>query len=315
MKKALSVILALTTLLFVGCSKEIKNEEPIQEETFQEDASQKEQTPDWMTLPADRTLTAQQYFVYDCENGEFLKISGKPEEKIYPASITKVFTAYVAGQFLNTAQEITVGASLDLVYPGSSVAELQKGDKVTVARLVEAMMLPSGNDAAYVLAVEAGRCLSGPSATTQDAVAAFVEEMNRQAKILGMRNTHFANPDGIHQDSHYSSFHDLAIMGTLALEDPVLMQYAGTAGDTVTLTGGQKQWKNTNALIQPESQYYCPYAVGLKTGQTPSAGSCLLSAFEYKGRSLVVGVFGCPEVEDRFADTLQLFNETIGYTG
>jgi len=75
------------------------------------------------------------------------------------------------------------------------------------------------------------------------------------------------------------------------------------------------EWKNTHALIHPDSEYYCPYAIGLKTGQTPSAGSCLLSAFRCEGRTLIIGVFGCPETQDRFADTLQLFNEAIGYTG
>ena len=268
----------------------------------------------WMTFPADRALIASQYFVYDPQTGEFLKISGAPEEKVYPASITKLFSAYVAGQYLGKTKLITVGDSLNLVHAGSSVAELKKGDKLTVSQLIEAMMLPSGNDAAYVLAVEAGRVLAGKSASTQSAVNAFVEEMNRQAKLLGMTNSHFANPDGIHKSDHYASFADLALLGMLSMEDPVLMKYAGTPTDTVQLSDGNTvQWKNTNALIHPDSQYYCPYAIGLKTGQTPSAGSCLLSAFSYEGRTLIIGVFGCPEVEDRFADTLQLFNETIGY--
>ena len=97
----------------------------------------------------------------------------------------------------------------------------------------------------------------------------------------------------------------------LSLEDPIIMQYAGTATDTITLTDGEVAWKNTNALIHPDNQYYCPYAIGLKTGQTPSAGSCLLSAFTYEGQTLIIGVFGCPEAEDRFADTLQLFNQIV----
>ena len=72
------------------------------------------------------------------------------------------------------------------------------------------------------------------------------------------------------------------------------------------------EWKNTNELIHPDSKYYCPYAVGLKTGQTPNAGACLLSAFEMYGYQWIIGVFGCPEEFDRFDDTIQLFNETIG---
>ena len=81
----------------------------------------------------------------------------------------------------------------------------------------------------------------------------------------------------------------------------------------MTFQSGQtKTWENTNKLVDPTSEYYCPIAVGLKTGQTPSAGSCLLSAFTYEGKAYVIGVFGCPEIEDRFADTLQLLNQTLG---
>lgn len=310
MKRLLCAILALMILLsLAGCKKE---EEPAEiPETVPEETPQ-EQVPDWMTLPADRQLTAQQYFVYDCETAEFVTISGDAGERVYPASITKLFTAYVAGQYLSADKTVEVGDALDLVGWGSSVAELQKGDKITVEKLIAATMLPSGNDAANVLAAEAGRALEDDPEIT--GVQEFVAEMNRQAQILGMDDTHFANPDGLHQDDHYSTLGDLAVLGTLALEDPVLMQYAGTAHETVQMESGAKQWKNTNALIDPESTYYCPYAIGLKTGQTPSAGSCLLSAFQYEERTLVIGVFGCPEEDDRFPDTLQLFNETIGYT-
>jgi len=310
MRKAICLCLILL-LALTGCG-----ETPVEDQPSSTDVLSTETKPTWLTLPADRELTAGQYFVYDCETAGFLTISGQPEEKIYPASITKLFTAYVALQYLDAQKTVTAGDALSQVYPGSSVAGLEQGDELTVRLLIEAMMLPSGNDAAYVLAAAAGRAIleEDPNAG-ESPVAAFVAAMNRQAKTLGMKNTHFANPDGIHMDDHYSTFGDLALMGTLVQEDPVLMACAGTARDTVTLASGQKQWKNTNELIHPESQYYCPCAIGLKTGQTPTAGSCLLSAFEYEGRTLVIGVFGCPQTEDRFADTLQLFNETVGYTG
>jgi len=328
MKKYLCLLLAVL-LLLSGCGTPATDStEPSAPET-----EPQETVAPWMTFPADRTLSASQYFVYDCQAGDFLKTSGDPDEKVYPASITKLFSAYIAGQYLPKEKVITVGDSLNMVVAGSSVAGLEKGDKITVSRLIEAMMLPSGNDAAYVLAVEAGRVLAGKSASAQAAVNAFVAEMNRQAKLLGMKNTNFANPDGIHKSNHYSSFGDLALLGMLSLEDPVIMGYAATPGDLVDLSTppGQSigaspsdtvisgsdllEWKNTNALIHPDSEYYCPYAIGLKTGQTPSAGSCLLSAFRCEGRTLIIGVFGCPETQDRFADTLQLFNEAIGYTG
>lgn len=269
----------------------------------------------WMTFEADRELTAAQYFVYDVDAGEFLTISGPETETIYPASVTKLFTAYVAMQYIDPETVITATDALDLVAWGSSVAEISYGDKIKAETLVEAMLLPSGNDAACILAVEAGRILAGdPYLAASSAADLFVEEMNRQAQALGMTGSHFANPDGIHKDDHYTTFADLAILGRLSLENPTILKYAGVARDTVTFdSGAEKQWKNTNAIIDASSEYHCPYAIGLKTGQTPRAGSCLLSAFECAGRTLVIGVFGCPEKDDRFPDTLQLFNEAMGF--
>lgn len=273
-----------------------------------------EPQPTWMTFPADRALTAQQAFVYDCQTGEFTYLKGQADDKVYPASITKLFTAYVALQFLQPEDLITAGDELDMVGVGSSVAEIEKGNTLTVEMLVEAMLLPSGNDASYLMAVAAGRAIAEDATLAPaQAAALFVREMNGQARVLGMSGTHFTNPDGYHEYDHYTSNEDLVVIGQLALDNGTIMKYANTYAEAVTFeTGEMKNWKNTNALIDPASAYYCPYATGLKTGQTPSAGSCLLSSFAYEGRQWIIGVFGCPEIEDRFEDTLQLFNEAIG---
>lgn len=271
--------------------------------------------PTWMTVPGDRELSALEYFVYDCDTGEFLAISGDPDTQVEPASITKLFTAYVAMQYLEPQSVVTCGDALQLVVPGSSVAQLEPECQLTVEQLVEAMLLPSGNDAAYVLAVQAGRIIDGkPNEYASVAAKSFVAEMNRQAQMLGMMGTHYANPDGIHRDSHYSTLRDLALLGALSMENDTILKYAAVVGETVMLPSGQELcWENTNALIDPESEYYCPYAVGLKTGQTPYAGSCLLSGFRFEGRSIVIGVFGCKVTQDRFVDTIQLFNEIMGF--
>lgn len=268
--------------------------------------------PTWNTYPRDRELFAQQYFVYDCKEDTFLISSGQESTKVYPASITKLFTAYVAMQYLEPTANITAGSALDLVVYGSSVANIKAGDVLTAEQLVEAMLLPSGNDAAYILACEAGRLIRGnANLSARDAANAFVAEMNTQAAALGMTGTHFVNPDGIHDANHYSTFGDLAILGKLSLENATIMKYASTAKDKVLLHGQTVEWKNTNKLIDRTNSYYCPYALGLKTGQTPDAGSCLLSAFRYEETELIIGVFGCPLEEDRFDDTLQLFNQIV----
>lgn len=264
--------------------------------------------PTWPTYPEDREITTQQAFVYDCSADEFLYISGSEDETVYLASITKIFTAHVALQYLEPEAEVTVGDELDMVVWGSSVADLEKGNVLTVEMLIEAMMLPSGNDAAYTLAAAAGRAIDGdPELSASAAVNVFMAQMNQEARLQGMLNTHFVNPDGIHDADHYSSMGDLALLGKLALESPAIVRCCTVARDMVTpIEGRSFAWKNTNELIDPASEYYCPVCLGLKTGQTPNAGSCLLSAFDLDGRQIIIGVFGCPETEDRFPDTLQL---------
>lgn len=318
-KSIIALLLAAVCLFTAACGNETPEPTAETPETAEPVPTETTEPPvpeiSWMKLPADRQITAKQYFVYDCETGEFLVRAESEDTKIYPASVTKLFTAYVALQYLKPGQLITAGDALDRVVPGSSVAEIKKGDQVSVEALVEGMLLPSGNDAAWLLAEAAGRILmgkNGSKATPTEAVIRFVSEMNAQAKLLGMTGTNFDNPDGIHSENHYTTYRDLAIMATAALEEPVILRYAKVSKDQVTLASGTVNWKNTNELINPESPYYCEACLGLKTGQTPKAGSCLVSAFEFGGKTYVIGVFGCPEIDDRFPDTLQLLNQVLG---
>ena len=314
MKKGITLLLILSLLLtFAACGKKAPVVQPDQTDAPDTQPQQTvteptEPAPTWMTFPADRQLTARQYFVFDCENGEFLTISGAEDERIYPASITKLFTAYVANQFLHPDKEITVNKALEYVYAGSSLADLKKDDVVTTRRLVEGMLLPSGNDAAYILAAAAGRELLGESqAGAALAVEAFVEEMNRQAEEQGLTGTHFENPDGYHADSHYSCPRDLAVMGKLALEDPVIARYVRCRSDAVRFASGETcTWNNSNRLLNPNSQYYCSSAIGLKTGHTKQAGYCLLAAFETDAGDILVGIFGAADSLSRYSDAVAL---------
>ena len=268
----------------------------------------------WMTFEEGRPITAAQYFVYDLDQEKFLTISGKPADQVYQASITKIFTAYVAMQYMKLDTVVTVGDALELVALDSSLAGLKEGDQIQVRHLIEGMMLPSGNDAACVLAVACGRTLAGkPDLAPQDALDRFIAEMNSKAKSAGLTGTHFVTPDGMHTETHCTTMADLVTLGKLALNSATISKYAQTTRETVTLeSGNQLTWKNTNLLIQSGSEYYCPHAIGLKTGYTDAAGNCLLSAFRYEGRNLLIGVFGSANRNNRFADTLQLFNEAMG---
>lgn len=323
MKKLMYIEIGVLALLLVAAvvvcfslsTPTFAPDTPISTTTSETEVSTTETTvfvPVWNTYPASRQLLAQQYFVYDCKASTFLISSGTESERIYPASITKLFTAYVAMQYVTPETEITAGNELDLVAWGSSVAKIKKGDVLTAGQLVEAMILPSGNDAAYMLACAAGRVIkNNPDLNATAAVQAFMTQMNAKAKDAGMTGTHFVNPDGIHDSNHYTTFADLVILGKLSMENQTIMEHAVTPIKEVTLHDETIEWKNTNKLVNPATPYYCPYAVGLKTGQTPSAGSCLLSAFRMDDKELLIGVFGCPEEDDRFDDTLQLFNQIV----
>ena len=126
-----------------------------------------------------------------------------------------------------------------------------------------------------------------------------------------MPNTHFVNPDGIHDPQHYTTVKDLVTLASLCMTDNTIMRNAAVPEADIVLHEETVVWKNTNELINPASPYYCPYALGLKTGQTSAAGSCLLSVFRKDGQFLIIGVFGSTSHTDRFDDTLQLFNQIV----
>lgn len=263
-----------------------------------------------LTFAEDFTLESRSYFVYDCGEENLLAISGSPEERVYPASVTKLFTVYVALQYLESEATVTLGREVSMVREGSSLAYLKADQRITVAELVEGTLLPSGNDAAYALAVAAARAQSGNAAMSPaDALASFAELMNDTARALGMTGSHFTNPDGYHDPDHYTTCGDLITIARLALGNELIRQFAATVTDRVTYSNGDiAVWNNTNALIDPNSPYYHADAVGLKTGHTGSAGYCVLSAFALEGDYIIVGTFGCQRSEDRYIDTLKLYD-------
>ena len=259
------------------------------------------------------SLTAKHSFIYIVETDQFLMLKGKENDRIYPASLTKLFSTYVALLHMDPETQIKVGSEVYSISEGSSNAGLTPGDVLTVRQLVEAMMLPSGNDAAMTLATATGRVLAGDQKLSYTkAIARFVEEMNATAQTLGLTGSHFMNPDGYHNSQHYTTCADMQKIATLALNQPVLRQVMATQKVVLDLQydypGG---WQNTNLLLKPSSKYYNPAAIGMKTGYTKSAGNCLMAAFAVEGKTVVVGIFGCPDQTDRFEDVQKIYGAYI----
>jgi len=267
----------------------------------------------WAAALKGHDITAEHYFIYDLSEDRFMLRSDSVDTKIYPASVTKLFTAYVALKHADKDEKITVGKEIEMIDIDSSVAKLKVGDVLTVEQLVGGMLLPSGNDAAYAIAAGVGRLLAkDPDMSAEKAVDRFVEQMNKDADELGMNDSHFVTPDGNHADAHYIGLEDLVTVGKLALENKVIADYAAAPNVSVT-TGNSRtlEWKNTNSMVREASDYYCDQAIGLKTGFTTPAGYCLLSAVKIGQRELLLGVFGSEEKEIRFADTLLLLAQNF----
>lgn len=268
----------------------------------------------WKTFAEGQSVTASRAFVYDCQTGQYLYTKGDAEETLYIASITKLFAIETAAAHLPLDREIKVTSGpLSYLPEAASRAGLQSGDVLTVEQLYGSILLPSGNDAAYVLAAATGREIAqNPDLPVSDAIAVFVQEMNQRAATLGLKNTHFENPVGFHSTTHYTCFDDLVTVAKRIWEMDAVMQFAALDKATITpVTGRAKALENTNALVNPNSQYYCPYAVGLKTGHTIAADYCLLAVFDIEGHRYIVGAFGCPGYNGRYNDALLLFNRYV----
>lgn len=265
-------------------------------------------------LPPDESvLKATTVFVYDMTDGRLIYSMGDLDRQIAPASLTKMITALIVLEHLDPEAVVEVTLEEGWVAPGSSVAAVYSGNRLTVEMLLQGLLMQSGNDAAYALAAAVGRAigenetLGGP-----EALELFLQEMERKRQELGMLDSCFLNPDGFDKEGHYSTPRDLMTLAIEAAQQPLIRRYAAMHRDTVTYESGEQYvWLNTNQLLNPDSPYYCPQAFGLKTGTTDNAGCCLIAGFEQGGRELLIGVLGCPEHLDRFADAKYLFEHFI----
>ena len=251
--------------------------------------------------PMDINVSAPQAFVYDVEADEILWQKGG-EYVVYPASITKLWSIVTAMQYLSPADVITAGEELSLVDEDSSLAYVSEGQRLTVEMLVEGMLLPSGNDAAYVLAAAVGRVLLPGETDPQAQVDAFIDEMNRYALECGLCGTTFTTPDGLAGREHYTTVEDMVLIGRMALNEPLIAKYAATAEDSVVYESGETNtWTNTNRLLRPDSVYYREGVIGLKTGSL-AHNYCVTIAYQTGGKTYIAAVLGAWDGDSRFED-------------
>lgn len=241
--------------------------------------------------------SAQSEYVYlmDADSGQVL-LNKNGDEKMFPASLTKIMTEILAIENLpDLDAQVTITSQMlsGLAEANASVAGFSAGDQPTVRDLLYGCALPSGADAVNALCY-----------TVAGSVSDFVAMMNEKAAELGMNATHFVNATGLHDENHYSSARDIAILYSYCLKNDVFQQlisapsYTSTTGLTLTST----VWRSASSFGLDAVGFE-----GGKTGWTPQAGRCLASSARIGDMHLVL-VSGQAEGSGNFADASLLYS-------
>lgn len=335
MKRLSAFAIALVLIFLVSCgSEEVSFDETSEfseetsEESFEETSEEVSEEkvydlPDVIEENFDedfgnKAQYAKNAFVFSSDRG-LIYLSGEFDGSLFPASITKLYTAYVALTYLDPEETLVVGRERLLVALDSSTAGLDIGMTMDVESFIAAMMLPSGNDAAYTVAAAAGRKILGRGGVNaKEEINAFMDAVNIQATLDGLTNTVFVTPDGYHDDRHYTSMHDLLRIAYLVKDNETIMKYTSlpyfeVMPENYVSEGFEGlKWGNTNYLINPNSKYYREGVFGLKTGGTSKAGQCVLIMGMNGDELLVIGVFGCDTYVHRFEDATALWDVAVG---
>ena len=241
--------------------------------------------------PPPPTVAARAWLLLDATSGQPIA-GGNPEERIEPASLTKLMTAYVVFSALRdrslSLNEAVPVSERAWRAPGSRMFVVP-GSRVTVEELLRGMIVQSGNDACLALA----EAVAG----SEDA---FVGRMNREAQRLGLKDTHFANSSGLPQPGHYSTASDLALLTRSLIRD---------FPDEYRLYA-EREYRYNNITQQNRNRllWLDPNVDGVKTGHTESAGYCLIASARRGGRRLVSVVIGAPSDRLRAQESQRLLN-------
>ena len=220
----------------------------------------------------------------------------------YPASVTKILTAILTLENCELTDTVTVSkTAISNIPSGYVIAPLFVGEQMCVEDLLYALMLKSANDAAYVLAEHVGGSVEG-----------FSEMMNKKAEELGCKNTHFVNPNGIHNSNHYTTAYDMYLISRYAMKNEEFVKIVSTYQHTLSATNkyskNDRIMKNTNSFVNPSSRYYDENVKGIKTGTTLQAGNCLITNISKNGFDVITVILGAKTSESKFSETKKMMN-------
>jgi len=242
------------------------------------------------------SVLSNNYILIDVNTNKIL-VSKNKDQKIYPASTTKLATALTALNLYPLDEVVTI----DKTYDEGKVMNLQLGEKITIKSLVTALLVYSANDSAFSLANH-----------YQQGIPGFIQQMNSLMKKYNLNDTNFVNFDGLHSDNHYSTVYDLSQLGRLSIKNPIVKEFVKNKSLTVTDVSGdiKHEITSTNELLG-----VVPEIVGLKTGWTPEAKGCFIGLINLNGHEVISVVANS---DDRFQDTKVLIDwlkQNVSWSG
>lgn len=225
--------------------------------------------------------------------------SKNPDEKLYPASITKILTGLLAVENLNLSDTITITREMTDSVPSDAAKQgILPGEVITVKDCIYSLMLRSNADMAVALAF----AVAGSE-------EAFAKMMTERAKSIGAENTNFVNSTGLHDANHFTTARDMALITKEAISNPTFSAIWGTEEYTMSATNMEESftiWNRHDMLVSGRANYY-QYAIGGKTGYTDEAGRTLVTCASKDGMKLIsVIMFSTNELV--FSDTKELLN-------
>lgn len=229
-------------------------------------------------------LSAKAAIIMDDESKRLMYVKN-PTLRLSTASTAKIMTALVALDYFKPQDILTVQSDH---YEGTVVG-FPRGERIAFSDMLYAMLLPSGNDAAYTIAEN-----------YPGGIEAFVAKMNEKAKQFHLENSHFADPAGLEDDGSFMTVVDLARLCSEAMKQPILAGIVGTKEKVFSSESGNVyDVVNINKLLGTSG------VIGIKTGQTSGAGEVLTTAKKEDGRMFIIVVM---QSTDRFGDTQSLLN-------
>ena len=246
------------------------------------------------------TLASEGAILIESSTGKILY--GKNEnKKLYPASTTKILTAILAIENCKPTDKITASYEAVMSLPaGYSNAAIQVGETLEFQDLLDMFLIHSANEIGNIFAEH----ISG-------SIEEFAKLMNQKTAELGCKNTHFTNPSGIHDENHYSTAYDMALIAQYCMKNETFRNTVSKKSCTVESTDKyeKRYFKNTNDLLNTSSKYYYEYATGIKTGYTSQAKRCLIASSSKNNIELITVVLGAQSStpDNRYLDTINLF--------